>query len=116
MFCVRMVLGSKARSSFADRCLTSASSSAPQRVSMRILRPSIQPRFWSLVPECVQVTLKLWVTFGMRHQHTNAPHSINLLPMRGQRRHCRAAEKRDELAQFHSAPPGRRSYRLNIPA
>jgi hypothetical protein len=44
VFCVTMRSGCKAISSFADRCLISASSSAPQRKSSRVFWPSVQPR------------------------------------------------------------------------
>jgi hypothetical protein len=36
---------------------------------------------------------------GMEHQHADTPHPIRLLRARRERpRHCRAAQKRDELA------------------
>jgi hypothetical protein len=47
VFCVRMSSGFSAMSSFAARCLDSASSSAPQRESIRMLRPSVHPSSWS---------------------------------------------------------------------
>ena len=46
VLCERMRSGCSATSSFANRCIDSASDVA-QRVSIRMLRPSVQPSFWS---------------------------------------------------------------------
>ena len=47
VLCERMRSGCSATSSFANRCIDSASSGAAQRVSIRMLRPSVHPSFWS---------------------------------------------------------------------
>ena len=44
--CERMRSGCSATSSFANCCLNSASSGLAQRVSIRMLRPSVHPSFW----------------------------------------------------------------------
>src|SRR6516165_3412076 len=46
VFCVTMTSGRSATSSFANRCTKSALADA-QRASIRMLRPSIHPSFWS---------------------------------------------------------------------
>src|SRR5262245_31369047 len=44
----------------------------------------------------------LGIALVQRHQHADAPHPFGLLRARRKRPHRRAAEKRDELASFHS--------------
>ena len=39
--------GCSATSSFANRRIDSVSSGVAQRMSIRVLRPSVQPSFWS---------------------------------------------------------------------
>ena len=82
VFCVTMRSGFSAMSSIADRCLISASSSAPQRKSSWILRPSVHPSFWSPSRNAAHVSLKFRVALGMRHQYADAPHPLGLLRMR----------------------------------
>jgi DNA end-binding protein Ku len=43
----RMTSGWSAANSFANRCIAAASVGVAQRVSIKILRPSIHPSFWS---------------------------------------------------------------------
>src|SRR5215471_19646971 len=101
VFCTRIISGCSSISSFAARCLASASSSAPQRNSMWTLRPSVQPSF----PERGQIIVKFWVALGMRHEYADASRSTGLLRLRRNwpcRR--RAANDLDEIAPSHRLP------------
>ena len=69
----RMRSGCSATSSFANRCIDSASGAA-QRVSIRMLRPSVHPSFWSPSPERRDAGLSFRVALGIRHQHADPPH------------------------------------------
>src|SRR5260370_27430447 len=54
------------------------------------------------LPECREASLRFRIVLGEPHQHADAPHPDGLLRARAKRPGCRAAEKRDELAPFHS--------------
>jgi hypothetical protein len=92
-------------SSIADRCLNSASSSAPpEKVELDIaaFRP---PELLEPLPECAHVRLKLRVALRMGHQYADAPHAVGLLRVgREWPRRSSAAEERDELAPLHLPP------------
>jgi hypothetical protein len=93
--------GCSATSSFANRCIKSASAAA-QRASIRMLRPSVHPSFWSPPLERRDIGLSFPVALSIPHQHANAPHPLALLRARRERPRGRAAEKHDELAAVHS--------------
>ena len=91
--------GCSATSSFANRCIDSASSGVAQRVSIWMLRPSVHPSFWSPSRNAAIPGLCFRVALGIAHQHADPPHALGLLRARGERpRSRRAAKKRDELA------------------
>jgi hypothetical protein len=84
--------------SLANRCINSTSAAA-QRVSIRILRLSVQPSFWSPSRERRDKGLSFQVALGVCHQHIDPPRATGLLRTRRERprRRC-AAEQRDEIA------------------
>jgi transposase len=51
-------------------------------VSIRVLRPSVHPSFWSSSRECRDIGLCFRVALGIAHQHTDPPHSLGLLRAR----------------------------------
>ena len=92
-----MTSGASATNSAA--CLREVRSAlpAPQRMSMRTLRPSVQPNCCKRLPERRDARLKFRIVGGRWHEHANAPHPLGLLRARHQRPRRRAAEQRDEL-------------------
>ena len=104
VLCERMRSGCSATSSFANRCLDSASRRRPASVDPDVaaLRP---PELLESLPERRDVGLCFRVALGIAHQHADPPHPLALLrPRRKRPRDGRAAEKCDELAPLHVAP------------
>ena len=93
VFCVRMRSGCSPTSSFANRCIKSASAAA-QRASIRMLRPSVHPSVWSPSLERREIGLSFPVVHSIPHQHADAPHPLALLRVCGERpRECSTAER-----------------------
>ena len=73
-----------------------------QRVSIRTLRPTVQPNCCQRLQERRDAGLTFRIVRGCGQEHADAPHPLGLLRARRKRpRGRRAAEKRDELAPFH---------------
>ena len=100
VLCERMRSGCSATSSFANRCINSASPVRPAIVDPDVaaLRPS---KLLESLPECGDEGLSFPVALGIPHQHTDPPHSVRLLRARRKRPRGRTAEKGDELASPH---------------
>ena len=100
VFAERMRPGCSATSSFANRCLDSASSARPASVGLDVaaLRP---PQLLEFPTERRKAGLSFRVALGIPHQHADPPHALALLRARVERPDCRTAEKRDELASPH---------------
>ena len=98
----RMTSGASAANSAA--CLRmSAALAVAQRVSIRTLRPMVQPNCCQPLQERPDAGLKFRIVRGCGQEHADAPHPLALLRARRQRpRRRRAAEQRDELAPVHS--------------
>ena len=77
-------------------------SPAPQRMSMRTLRPSIQPDCRQRLGDRQDAPLRCRIVCREGHEHADAPHPLALLRARRERPCRRAAEKRDEGAAPHS--------------
>jgi hypothetical protein len=87
-------------------------SGAPERVSIRALRPSVQPNCAKPCRERRYAGLKYRIICGRRRRHADVPHPLRLLPTLTHRPSgCRAAEQRDELApvltELHAGSPRR---------
>ena len=109
-----MTSGASAANSAA--CLRiSAALAVAQRVSIRTLRPMLQPNCSSPCRNAADAGLKIRIVRGRGQEHADAPHPLGLLRARCKRpRRRRAAEKRDELAPPHVRPQAQEtaSYRL----
>ena len=79
----RMRSGCSATSSFANRCIASASGRRPASVDPEVaaLRPS---ELLESLPECCDEGLSFRVALGIPHQHADAPHAVGLLRTRGE--------------------------------
>ena len=97
-----MTSGASATNSAA--CLRISSALAPaQRVSIRTLRPMVQPNCCQPLQERPDAGLTFRIVRGCGQEHADAPHALGLLRARRERpRRRRAAEQRDELAPVHS--------------
>ena len=97
-----MTSGASAANSAA--CLRiSAALAVAQRVSMRTLRPMIQPNSSQRLQERPDAGLIFRIVRGCGQEHADAPHALGLLRTRSKRpRRRRAAEEADELASSHS--------------
>ena len=93
-----MTSGASAANSAA--CLRmSAALAVAQRVSIRTLRPMVQPNSASACRNAADAGLKFRIVRGCGQEHADAPHPLGLLRARRQRpRRRRAAEQGDELA------------------
>jgi hypothetical protein len=81
-------------------------SPAPQRVSTRTLRPSIQPNSWRPCKKAARRVCPL-VVRGQTHEHADVPHALALLCARRKRPYrCRAAYHPDEVAPPHCCSQG----------
>ena len=95
-----MTSGASATNSAA--CLRiSAALVVAQRVSIRTLRPMVQPNCASSCRNAADAGLTFRIVRGCEVQHADAPHTLALLRARRERPRRRAAEKRDELAPPH---------------
>jgi hypothetical protein len=100
----RITSGARATNSSAYFRL-SATSPSDHRVSMRTLRPSVQPNCWSACANARSAGLRFRIV-RERHEHADAPHAFGLLRPRRQRpADRRAAKQRDEIAPFHCPMP-----------
>ena len=98
----RMTSGASATNSAAYLRMRSASPAA-QRVSIRTLRPSVQPNSCSPCRNAATRACPSGSSAASAHEHADAPHPLGLLRARRERpRRRRAAEQRDELAPPHS--------------
>ena len=101
VLCERMRSGCSATSSFANRRIDSSSPGAAQRVSIRMLRPSVHPSFWS--PSRNAATRP--VLTGRSRQSPSARRCvapIMLLCARSKRPRCRGTtNKANEIASPH---------------
>ena len=104
VFCVRMRSGCSATSSFANRCIKSASAAA-QRVSIRMLRPSVHPSFWSPSRNAATLACPSRSFSAYAHQHADPPHPVGLLRARRERPRAPRRQERDELAPPHGITP-----------
>ena len=99
-----MTSGASATNSAA--CLRmSVGIAAAQRVSIRTLRPTVQPNCCS---PCRNAAMRACASGSSAagHEHADAPHPLALLRARRERpRRRRAAEQRDELAPPHVVCP-----------
>ena len=96
-----MTSGASATNSAAYLRMRSASPAA-QRVSIRTLRPSVQPNCCSPCRNAAMRACPFRIVRGRGHEHADAPHPLGLLRARRERpRRRRAAEQRDELAPSH---------------
>ena len=103
VLCERMRSGCSATSSFANRCLDSASPGVAQRVSIRMLRPSAHPSFWSPSRNAATQACPSGSLSANAHQHADPPHPAGLLRARGERPNAHAAPppRGDEIAPPH---------------
>ena len=102
--CARMTSGASATNSTAYLRMRSASP-PPQRVSIRTLRPTVQPNCCS---PCRNAATRACASgsSAVSHEHADAPHPVRLLRARGERpRRCCPAEKRDELPPLQMIGP-----------
>src|SRR6516225_10673155 len=98
----RMTSGPSASNSVAYLRARSTSSS-PQRVSIRMLPPSVQPNCCSFCLNAASRALTISIVRGPVREHTDPPHLLGLLRARGERpRHRPATEQSDELPPPHS--------------
>ena len=109
-----MTSGASATSSAAY--LRVSSTSPPlQRVSIRMLRPSVQPNCCSTCTNAAMRAFPVRIVRGRSGRDAYAAQPFGLLRSRGERPSCRPpAEQRDELASFqlielHSVPPAARA-------
>ena len=95
-----MTSGASATNSAAYlRCVSA--SAPPQRVSIRTLRPSVQPNCCSPCRNAARRACPSGSSAASAHEHADAPHALALLRACRERPHGRrAAEKRNELASF----------------
>src|SRR5262245_52339940 len=101
--------GFSAMSSFANPGINSTS--AAQRMSIRMLRPSAHPSCWRVSRKYRDENLPFRVVLGVCHQHADPPHPLGLLrTYRKRPRSHRTAEKSDELAPLHCAPHRHQAY------
>ena len=99
----RMTSGASATNSAA--CLRmSAALVVAQRVSMRTLRPMVQPNCSSPCRNAPTQALTFRIVRGCGQEDADAPHPLGLLRARRERPRRRAAEQRDELAPPHVLP------------
>ena len=100
----RMTSGASATNS-AAYLRNPATLAVAQRMSIRTLRPSIQPSSCSACRNAPTQALILRIVRGAPREHADAPHPLALLRARRERpRRRRAAEKRDEFAPLHARP------------
>ena len=96
-----MTSGASATNSAASLRMRSASP-APQRMSIRTLRPTVQPSFLQPLYKRRNAGLSFRIVCGQVHKHADAPHPLALLRTRRERPRSRRATKQcDELAAFH---------------
>ena len=102
----RMTSGASATNSAA--CLRiSAASVVAQRVSMRTLRPMVQPNCCQPLQERPEAGLKFRIVRGCGQQHADAPHALGLLRARRERpRNSRTAQSTEKLPSPHARSPG----------
>ena len=107
-----MTSGASATNSAA--CLRmSAALAVAQRVSIRTLRPMVQPNCCQPLQERREAGLTFRIVRGCGQEHADAPHPLALLRARRERpRGRRAAEQRDELAPLHSITSSARASRV----
>ena len=89
-----MTSGCSATSSFANRCINSASAGVAQRVSIRMLRPSVHPSFWSPSRNAAIKACRFRVALGKAHQHADPSHPLGLLRARRERPRATAPPRR----------------------
>ena len=109
-----MTSGASATNSAAYLRMRSASP-APQRVSIRTLRPSVQPSCCSPCTNAAMRRLQFRIVRGQVQEHADAPHPLGLLRARRERpRSRRAAEQRDELAPLYPNHVNPRAYAVRV--
>ena len=66
---------------------------APARMSTRTLRPSVQPNFCSSCQERGDASFGLLILTSYAGEYANAPHTLGLLRMRGERQYRRTPQE-----------------------
>ena len=78
-----------------------SASPAAQRVSMRTLRPSVQPNSRRPCKNAARRACPSRIVLGERHENADPPHPLGLLRMRHHRpRNRRTAEQENDLASL----------------
>ena len=106
-------------SSLAKRCIDFVSPGIGQRVSVRMLRPSVHPSFWRSPPGRPRDRPVLLVALGKVHQHTDPQQPVRLLRARRERPCQRCAAKTGNEfsspdAECHLTSPPMRSRPLQF--
>ena len=101
----RMTSGASATNSAA--CLRmSAALAVAQRLSIRTLRPMVQPNCCQPLQERPNTGLKLRIVRRCGQEHADAPHPLGLLRARGERpSDGYGTQQRDDLAPLHVPAP-----------
>ena len=105
-----MTSGASATNSAAYLRMLSASL-PPQRVSIRTLRPTIQPNCCNSCWNAARRACASGSATAAVMSTPMLPHTVGLLRTRGERPRCRAAEKRDEFSSLHARPETLEGYR-----
>ena len=78
---------------------------APQRMSIRTLRPSVQPNCCSPCRNAAMRACASGSSAARVHEHADAPHALGLLRARRERpRSCRAAQNAEKFPPPHVRP------------